>query len=152
MRPDSPSILSGRRSCPTLARRPGPRESPSTGKTTSGSLLAFNVGIELGQLLALVVALPALALLFGNRLINDRLATVILSVIVAHTAWHWMVDRADVLRKVEWPLQNVPLPGVLALMVLVLVCVGGVVWLLSRQRRPQATATTHDAELVPGKR
>jgi hypothetical protein len=115
------------------------------------SLLAFNVGIELGQLLVLVVALPVLALLSGNRVINNRLATLILSVIVAHTAWHWMVDRADVLRKVEWPIENVQL-GMLALTVLALVCVAGIVWFLARQRRPQATPTTEDAGLVPGKR
>jgi hypothetical protein len=28
---------------------------------------------------------------------------IILSVIVAHVAWHWMIERGDVLWKVEWP-------------------------------------------------
>jgi hypothetical protein len=68
------------------------------------SLLAFNVGIELGQLLVLFIALPALALLFRSGVVSERTGSIILSVLVAHTAWHWLVDRAAALRQVQWPL------------------------------------------------
>jgi hypothetical protein len=56
------------------------------------SLLAFNVGVELGQLLVLLIMIPVLDLLFGY-VVAERMGAIILSAIVAHTAWHWMVDR-----------------------------------------------------------
>ena len=66
------------------------------------SLLSFNIGIEIGQILMLLVALPALALLFRYAL-TGRAVVVILSAVAAHTGWHWMTERADVLWKVQWP-------------------------------------------------
>jgi hypothetical protein len=66
------------------------------------SLLAFNFGIELGQIAVLAFMLPALALLRRNVL-RGRMGTIILSAIVAHTAWHWMIDRADALWRSPWP-------------------------------------------------
>src|SRR5262249_580748 len=47
------------------------------------SLLSFNVGVELGQLLVLVVLIPALGLLF-RHVVAERMGTIILSAIVAH--------------------------------------------------------------------
>ena len=69
------------------------------------SLLSFNIGVELGQLLVLVLLIPALAFLF-RFVVAERLGTIILSAIVAHTAWHWMSERAGVLRqyRFEWPV------------------------------------------------
>src|SRR5256884_6858204 len=68
------------------------------------SLLSFNLGVELGQLLVLVVMIPALGILF-RFVIAERLGIVILSSLVAHTGWHWMTDRPDRLRQYsfEWP-------------------------------------------------
>ena len=60
------------------------------------SLLAFNVGIELGQLLVLVALVPALYALF--RYVPERIGGIVLAVLVAHTAWHWLIDRFAVLR------------------------------------------------------
>ncbi len=62
------------------------------------SLLAFNVGVELGQILVLLVLVPALALLF-RYVVAERIGTIILSALVAHTGLHWMLERWDVLRK-----------------------------------------------------
>ena len=56
------------------------------------SLLAFNVGVELGQLLVLILLIPALGLLF-SRVVQERMGTIILSALVAHTGWHWMTER-----------------------------------------------------------
>ncbi|OLC14870.1 MAG: hypothetical protein AUH29_09430 [Candidatus Rokubacteria bacterium 13_1_40CM_69_27] len=66
------------------------------------SLFSFNVGIEIGQILVLAVVLPALALLLRHVLVG-RVGTIILSALAAHTGWHWMAERADVLWKVQWP-------------------------------------------------
>ena len=59
------------------------------------SLLAFNVGIELGQLLVLVLLVPALNLLF--RYVDGRVGGIVIAVIVGHTAWHWLGERLTAL-------------------------------------------------------
>jgi len=66
------------------------------------SLFAFNVGIEIGQVAVLAVMLPALALL-RRYVLAGRTGVIILSALIAHTAWHWMIDRGDILWKTEWP-------------------------------------------------
>jgi hypothetical protein len=66
------------------------------------SLLAFNVGIELGQLLVLVLLVPALNLLF--RYVDARIGGIVIAVIVGHTAWHWLAERFEALRSFDlWP-------------------------------------------------
>ena len=65
------------------------------------ALLSFNVGVELGQLLVVALLVPALALLF--KFVPERIGTIILSALVAHTAWHWMVERGEQLRQFPWP-------------------------------------------------
>ena len=57
------------------------------------ALLAFNVGVELGQLLVLVVAVPTLAFLL--RRVPERGGVIVISALVAHQAWHWMTARSS---------------------------------------------------------
>jgi hypothetical protein len=64
------------------------------------SLLSFNAGVEFGQLLAIAVLVPAVHLLF-RFVIAERMGTIVLSVIIGHTSWHWMTDRWDALRQFE---------------------------------------------------
>ena len=68
------------------------------------SLLSFNLGVELGQLLVLSLLIPMLAALF-RFVVAERMGTIILSALVAHTGWHWMTERWDRLRqfRFEWP-------------------------------------------------
>ncbi len=68
------------------------------------SLLSFNIGVEMGQLAALAVMIPAIQLLF-RFVVAERIGTIILSALVAHTGWHWMTERAGRLRQYsfEWP-------------------------------------------------
>jgi hypothetical protein len=66
------------------------------------SLLAFNIGVEIGQLAVLLVLIPALGLLF-KYVVPERLGIIILSALVTHTAWHWMIERADQLVKFPFP-------------------------------------------------
>ena len=63
------------------------------------SLFAFNVGVELGQLAVLAVLIPALNLLF--RYVKESVGTLLLSLLVGHTAWHWMVERGERLGEVS---------------------------------------------------
>ena len=60
------------------------------------SLLAFNIGVELGQLLLLCIVVPLLVLMF-RYLVAERMGVIILSALVAHSAWHWMAERWEVL-------------------------------------------------------
>ena len=66
------------------------------------SLVSFNVGVELGQLLVLALLVPALAALF-RWLVAERLGAVILSAFIAHTAWHWTMDRLGTLQQFPRP-------------------------------------------------
>jgi len=70
------------------------------GRHVVSSLFAFNVGVELGQLLTIVVAVPVLALLY--RHLAPRPTTIVMSVIVGHTAWHWMASRFGQLRQYDF--------------------------------------------------
>jgi hypothetical protein len=97
------------------------------------SLLSFNVGVELGQLLVLVLLVPVLQLLFRYA-VAERVGTIILSALVAHTAWHWMLDRGHVLAqfRFEWPaFTSVLLASTLRWVMLFLI-LGGFFWILQR--------------------
>ncbi|HEX5765556.1 MAG TPA: HupE/UreJ family protein, partial [Woeseiaceae bacterium] len=58
------------------------------------SLLAFNLGVELGQLLVILLAVPVLNIAFRAER-AERIGTIILSALLAHSGWHWMSDRAS---------------------------------------------------------
>jgi HupE / UreJ protein len=96
------------------------------------SLLSFNIGVELGQLLVLAVLVPALELLF-RYVMAERIGTIILSALVAHTAWHWMMERWDRLRQFRfvWPEINAAFLASTMRWLMVLVIVAGLWWLFS---------------------
>jgi hypothetical protein len=97
------------------------------------SLLAFNVGVELGQVLVLIVAIPALDLVF--RHVPERVATIVLSLLVGHTAWHWLLERWERLSRFPWPAADAEaLAGVVRWMI-ALVLVSGFAWLVSEAIR-----------------
>ena len=66
------------------------------------ALFGFNLGIELGQLLVLLLLVPVLDLLF-KYVVAERLGIIILSAFVAHTAWHWLLERGQQLAKFPFP-------------------------------------------------
>jgi hypothetical protein len=96
------------------------------------SLLSFNVGIELGQIAVLVVLLPVLAFI-RRHVRQERIAVILLSALVAHTGWHWMLERGEVLWKVEWPELNGETLATLARWVAGVLLAAGIVTLLSRR-------------------
>lgn len=73
------------------------------------ALAAFNIGVELGQLAALAVAIPVLHFI-RQRLPAERahLVTWVGSAFVAHSAWHWMTERWETFRAFDlalaWPV------------------------------------------------
>ena len=110
------------------------------------SLLSFNVGVELGQILVLLVAHPGARARLFRFVVAERMGTIVLSALVAHTGWHWMVDRYGVLRQFEfqWPVVDATfVVGVLRALMLV-VAAAGLLWLvfgvLRRPAAPRAEA------------
>ncbi len=67
------------------------------------SLIAFGAGVAAGQIVVLLILVPAVALLV--RLLGDRAAAFLLSLVAGHIAWHWMVDRGTLLSRYpfQWP-------------------------------------------------
>lgn len=95
------------------------------------ALFSFNVGIEIGQLLVLCAFVPALALLLRGPMAG-RMGIIVLSALVAHTAWHWMIERGDVLWQIPWPE---PTPGglmILSRWVVAVVCAIGAATFLAK--------------------
>ena len=98
------------------------------------SLLAFNVGVELGQLLVIAVLVPLLSVVFRFA-VAERAGTILVSALVAHTAWHWMSERGSQLAQFQfrpvWPVFDLSLLasamrwGMLVLIIVLLV------WLMS---------------------
>ena len=106
------------------------------------SLLSFNIGVELGQLLVLVLLIPALDLLF-RFVVAERLGTIVLSALVAHTAWHWMSERWELLRqfRVAWPVVDAAfLAGAMRWMMLA-VAAAGLYWLVFGVRSSSSSRT-----------
>ncbi len=68
------------------------------------ALFAFNAGVEIGQLTALAVLVPGLAVLF-RYVVDGRIGTILLSALVAHSGWHWMTERGAQLSQYTftWP-------------------------------------------------
>jgi hypothetical protein len=83
------------------------------GSHIAASLAAFNVGVELGQLAVLAVALPLLAWILP-RLASERMGVIVLSAIVAHQAWHWCTARGSQLLEYRMPLPTFDLPFALS--------------------------------------
>ena len=98
------------------------------------SLLSFNVGVELGQLLVLVLLIPLLEVLF-RFVVAERIGTIILSALVAHTGWHWMLERGERLRQFGWPAMNRNLLATAIRCLMVMVIFAGGIWLAAMLRR-----------------
>jgi hypothetical protein len=97
------------------------------------SLLAFNLGVEIGQLLVLSLFLPLLAVLF-RRVVAERTATLILSALAAHTGWHWMVERGAALAEFDFPEIDAPLLASAMRVLMLVVAALGINWLVGLYR------------------
>jgi hypothetical protein len=96
------------------------------------SLLAFNVGVEIGQLIVLTVVLPILVLL-ARRPVLQRASVLLASLLVAHTAWHWLEARAAELQYVAWPSLDMESLALIIGVILLLALASAAAWLTARQ-------------------
>jgi hypothetical protein len=97
------------------------------------SLLSFNVGVELGQLLVLLIMIPLLQLVVKFS-ISERTAVIVFSALVVHTGWHWMLSRWDILAQFNfsWPALDQLLLVELLRLLLAALILGGLLWLMNR--------------------
>ena len=104
------------------------------------SLVSFNIGVELGQLLVLLLLIPLLEALF-RFVVAERMGTIILSALVAHTGWHWMVERVDRLRqfKFQWPAMGAASLASAMRWLMVMLIVAGLVWVFRLLRKQAKT-------------
>jgi hypothetical protein len=66
------------------------------------SLLAFNAGVEIAQLVVIVAAASAVTLAF-RHVASPRVAAIVLSAVAAHTGWDWLLERGAVVWQFPWP-------------------------------------------------
>jgi hypothetical protein len=112
------------------------------------SLLSFNIGVELGQLLVLALLVPLLEVLF-RFVVAERIGTIILSALIAHTGWHWMIERWERLRQFGWPAFSSAQIASAMRWLMVIVIVAGLVWLVGViRRRTGGSDMANDAALM----
>jgi hypothetical protein len=109
------------------------------------SLLSFNIGVELGQLLVLALLIPMLQLLF-RFVVAERIGTIILSALVAHTGWHWMIERWERLRQFGWPAMDATLLVTAMRWLMVILIVAGLLWLIGILRKRKAQIVESEIE------
>jgi len=98
------------------------------------SLVAFNIGVELGQLLVLLVLVPLLNLLFRHSM-AERIGIIILSALIAHTGWHWMQERGEQLLKFPVPVMDAAAWASLLRWLLAALLLGAAMWFARRHLR-----------------
>jgi hypothetical protein len=124
------------------------------GSHLTTSLLAFNIGVEIGQLAVLLVMIPVLDLLF-RFVVAERMGTIILSAFAAHTAWHWMLERWEVLSHfhITVPEMSISFMATILRWLVMASLLGGVLWLLSSSKkkstRDREGVVLPDSKMVP---
>ena len=111
------------------------------------SLLAFNVGVELGQLLVLALLIPALVFLF-RFVVAERIGTIILSALVAHTGWHWMIERGGQLKQFRRPALDASLLAAAMRWLMLTLILVAFVWTVSWALRRRAEQRNKDKAIV----
>jgi hypothetical protein len=100
------------------------------------SLLSFNLGVEFGQLLVLLLLIPVLQF-FMRVVVAERTAVIVLSAIVAHTGWHWMLERWSILAQYRfaWPALDATLFAQTLRSLWIALILAGLLWLLQQAFR-----------------
>jgi hypothetical protein len=113
------------------------------------ALFGFNLGVEIGQLAVLLVLVPALGLLF-RFVVAERLGIIILSALVVHTAWHWMLERGELLARFPPPTLDAAFLASLMRGLLAMLILAAGVWFvhgwITRQLAKSSEETTADIE------
>jgi hypothetical protein len=102
------------------------------GAYTLASAVSFNVGIALGEVVALALTFVALGILF-THVTGKRLGVVVLSALLGHMGWHWMTDAAHQLEHAAAAIVSTGSVAGVVWWILVGLLVGGAAWFLPKQ-------------------
>jgi hypothetical protein len=94
------------------------------------ALLAFNAGVAIAQIAALLVLAAALTLLF-RRVVADWLGTIILSALAIESAWDWMLAGATQMAGLPRPGLDATFTATALSAALAALMLAGGVWLVS---------------------
>ena len=115
------------------------------GSHVATSIIAFDAGLIVAQLLILAVVVAAVSVLF-RFVVSERLGTIIISALTAHVGWHWLTDRVSQLWKYQFTLPELTpafFADVLRWLMLV-VAVAGVWWLGSLLLKSRTVRSSAD--------
>ena len=95
------------------------------------SLFAFNIGVEVGQIAVLVLVVPLIN--FACAKLDARIVSLVISLLVAHIAWHWLTERWDVLMAANVPdLRELSITS-MSRLILGGLLLGGAAWIYARR-------------------
>jgi hypothetical protein len=110
------------------------------------SLFSFNLGIELGQIVAVSVLVPVLSVLF-RYVMSERTGIILLSALIAHTAWHWLIERFDRLRQFQGPSFDATDLSTILEWAFAFVAIGAAIWVARMvQRRVKRAGLQPDSK------
>jgi len=109
------------------------------GSHPAAALVAYNIGLELGTLIILAIAVPALNLLF-TQVVPERVGIIVSSLLIGHVGWHWMTERLTVAQLQGWPAVDLQLLLVIVRWLLAMTVIGGAIWFVAglMKRKPAA--------------
>ena len=112
------------------------------------SLVAFNVGVEFGQLFVLALTVPLLEFLF-RKVLPEVGGIVVLSALLAHTGWHWMTERGGQLIQYDFraPIVGAGFTATALRWLMLVLIIFGTGWLL-RLGFERLTADTAEQEEI----
>jgi hypothetical protein len=111
------------------------------------ALFGFNLGIEIGQLIALSIFIPCLAFVLRGRM-EGRMGISILSAAVALIAWQWMVDRAQTLWHTPWPVPTTSGILIMAQWIIALIAIVGTAMLFARWHERKRPSHLRSSEII----
>ncbi|MEE8135084.1 MAG: hypothetical protein V3T56_08495, partial [Gemmatimonadales bacterium] len=70
--------------------------------------------------------------LLFRYVVAERMGTIILSALLAHTGWHWMTDRGSQLLQYQfaWPAPDIALVATLMRWLMLMLIIAGAAWVL----------------------
>jgi len=99
------------------------------GVHTGIAAMSFTIGVAFGELAVLLLTLAALRTLY-TYVTGERLGVVILSLVLAHVAWHWMMDSGHPLEHATSAIVSTGVVAVVTWWIALGVLVGGAAWVL----------------------
>ena len=104
------------------------------------SLLSFNVGVEIGQILVLLALVPVLDLAVPLCRGRARRARSCCPLSWRTSRWHWMADRWAALREFPMPELDVSVLTLVVRALLVITVIAAIAWIAGRFRARASSA------------